>query len=98
MASVAPSRLPALLSEIGSVLAWAHRVFGPAGALDDEGEWDYVIQGVNEPDTPLAIAYEGNGQVRMAPDAGTARTTLTLTLTGSPAFCDALRDTFGVGD
>jgi hypothetical protein len=98
MASVDPSRLPALLSEIGSVLAWAHRVFGPAGALDDEGEWDYVIQGVNEPDTPLAIAYEGNGQVRMAPDAGTARTTLTLTLTGSPAFCQALRDTFALGD
>ena len=98
MASVDPSRLPALLSEIGTVLAWAHRAFGPAGALEDEGEWDYALHGVAEPDTPLEVSYEGNGRVRMAPDAGTSRTTLTLTLSGSPAFCEAFRGTFALGD
>jgi hypothetical protein len=100
MASVVSSRLPALLAEIASVLGWAGRAFGWAGALEDEGEWDYELQGIVEPDTPLEVAYdEGRGEVSLVPSAaGPARITLTLTLSGSPGFCEAFREAFGVTD
>jgi hypothetical protein len=99
MASVLPERLPALLAEIAAVLAWAIGAFGPSGALDDEGEWDYELQGTIEPGMPLKVAYdEGSGEVSLAPAGGPARTTLTLTVSGSPAFCDAFRERFGLSD
>lgn len=97
MASVLPGRLPALLEEIAAVLRWAGQEFGAAGALEDAGEWDYELQALAEPDTPLQIAYDGSAgalSLSPAPD-GTARITLTLTLSGSPAFCEAFRASFG---
>ena len=100
MASVVPARLPALLDEISAVLAWAGRTFGPAGALQDEGDWDYELQALAEPDVPLQVAYnDRSGEVSL-PSAATqaARTTVTLTLSGSQAFCKALRDAFGGTD
>jgi len=99
MASVMPDRLPALLAEIAAVLQWATGTFGAAGAEEDVSEWGYEMQGVAEPDTPLNVVYdEGRGAVVLTPDSGPARTTLTLTLSGSPAFCEAFRERFGVGD
>lgn len=99
MASVLPDRLPALLAEIGAVLQWAIDVFGAGVAEDDESEWNYEMQGVAEPGTPLNAAYDQDrGAVTLTPDSGQARTTLTLTLSGSPAFCDAFRERFGLGD
>jgi hypothetical protein len=57
------------------------------------------VQGIIEPCTPLKVAYdEGSSEVSLTPAAGPARTTLTLTLSGSPAFCDAFRDRFELGD
>jgi hypothetical protein len=99
MATVISPRMPALLAEISAVLRWASRAFGPAGALEDDGEWDYDLEGVTEPDTPLELTYdEGTGEVSLAPAAtGQALTTLTLTLSGSSAFCDAFREAFGMG-
>lgn len=76
MASVLPDRLPALRAEIDAVLHWAAAAFGPAGALEDEGEWGYELQRLEEPDAE--------------------RITLTFTLSGSPAFCAALRERFGL--
>lgn len=98
MASVAAPRLPALLAEIASVLDWAGRAFGPAGALEDEGEWDYELQGVAEPDMPLGVAYDaGIGEVSLVPaGVASALTTLTFTLSGSAGFCEAFRSEFGV--
>jgi hypothetical protein len=100
MASVVASRLPALLAEIAAVLGWASRAFGRAGALQDEGEWGYELQGIVEPDTPLEVVYdEAQGEVLLTPAAvGAALTTLTLTLSGSPGFCEAFREAFGVAD
>jgi hypothetical protein len=100
MATVISGRMPALLAEISAVLRWACRAFGPAGALQDDGEWDYHLEGVAEPETPLELSYdEGRGEVSLAPAAaGQALTTLTLTLSGSRAFCEAFREAFGVGD
>lgn len=79
MASVLPARLPALQAEIDAVLQWAAAAFGPAGTLEDAGEWDYDLQRVAEPGSEPRI-------------------TLTLTLSGSPAFCAALRERFGIAD
>jgi hypothetical protein len=101
MASVLPDRLPALLAEIGAVLGWALATCGAAGAAqDDEGVWDYELQGVAEPGAPLVIAVDsGSGEISLAPAAGRAtRTTWPLTVSGSHAFCEALRDRFGIGD
>ena len=67
MASVAASRLPPLLAEVAAVLGWAGRAFGPAGALDDDGEWDYDLRATAEPDTPLA------SHLRCRPGRGPAR-------------------------
>jgi hypothetical protein len=98
MASVLPGRLPALLAEISAVLRWARRAFGPAGALQDEGDWDFGLHAVVEPGTPLEISHdERSGELALQPvPAGTDRSTLTLTLSGSPAFCAALREEFGL--
>lgn len=99
MASVLPDRLPALLAEIAAVLQWAIDVFEAGGAEDYESEWDYEMQGVAEPGTPLNVVYdEESGAVTLIPGSGHARTRLTLTLSGSPAFCDAFRERFGLGD
>jgi hypothetical protein len=97
MAAVDASRLPMLLSEIQAVLRWAGQAWGPAGALDDEGDWDFALQAVVEPDAPLQITYdEQRGEVVLAPVPAGSLVTLTLTLSGSPAFCQALRAEFDV--
>ncbi|HZY18797.1 MAG TPA: hypothetical protein VFE82_09960 [Ramlibacter sp.] len=99
MASVAPPRLPALLAEVGAVLRWAARTFGAAGALHEDGEWDYELQAVAEPGTPLEIRHDpAAGAVSLAAAVPAPLTTLTLTLVGTAAFCDAFRQAFGVQD
>jgi hypothetical protein len=98
MASVLPDRLPALLAEVAAVLRWAHQAFGAPAAIDESGEWDFELQALAEPDTPLEIAFDAErGEVLLADAAGDARCTLTLTLGGSPAFCAALRESFAMG-
>lgn len=96
MASVAPDRLPELLDEIATVLRWAHDAFGAAGALQDEGDWDYALHATAEPDTPLEIGFDVHAVVLDAP--GASLTTVTLTLSGSPAFCAAFRAAFEAAD
>ena len=99
MASVLPARLPALLAEITAVLRWATQAFGPGGAQEGDSEWDYEVHGVVEPGMPLDVAYdEGRGEISLVPASVTARVTLTLTLSGSPAFCEAFREKFELGD
>jgi hypothetical protein len=99
MAAVEPSRLPALLAEVGAVLRWAVRAWGPAGALQDEGEWDYELQGTIESDTPLQLAVdECRGEVSLPPVPAGSLVTLTLTVSGSPGFCQGFRQAFGLED
>jgi hypothetical protein len=99
MASVVPARLPYLLSELCAVLGWATDTFGPAGALGDDSAWDYALHAEAESGTPLDIGYdERTGEVALDPIAGAARTTVTLTLTGSAAFCEAFRTAFDLGE
>ncbi len=99
MACAAPAQFPAVRSEVQRVLAWAHREFpGARGALDDGGEWDYELQGVQEVATSLDVRYEPQaGQLQLESGAtGAPRITLSLTLSGTPQFCEAFRRAFGL--
>src|ERR1700749_2299911 len=97
MAAVDERRLPALQAEIACVLAWAHERFGAPAPLDEGGEWDCELGGVRELAAPLAVRYdEASAALDIrASGAGSPRVTLTVTLTGTPAFCDAFRAAFG---
>lgn len=95
MASVLPDRLPALLGEIEAVLRWSQREFGAAST---DGDWDFELQATCEPDTPLHATYDvARGRVALSP-ACDALTTLSLTLSGSRAFCEAFRQAFAGAD
>jgi hypothetical protein len=99
MASASPAQLPALQAEVVRVLDWAHRGFpGARGPLDEGGEWDYELQGLQEVPAALDVRYDEQAQrVALRPGAaGAPRVTLSLTLTGTPAFCDAFRREFGL--
>lgn len=99
MAAVAPQRLAALQAELLRVLDWASQEFGGVrGPLDDGGDWDCELQGMQEVATPLQVRYEGAaGGLQLEPaTAGVPRITLSLTLGGTPAFCAALRERFGL--
>lgn len=95
MAAAAPAQLPALQAEIAAVLDWAHARFGPPRPLDEGGEWDCELQGVREAATALHVEHRPGTGLALQPGAtGEPRVTLTLTLTGTPAFCDALQQEF----
>ena len=99
MASAAPAQWPALQAEVLRVLDWAHRDFpGERGAVDEGGDWDYELQGVQEVATTLDLGYDpGAGRLLLQPGAsGEPRITLSLTLVGTPQFCAALRSAFGL--
>lgn len=99
MASAAPAQFPALQSEVLRVLDWAHRDFpGERGALDDGGDWDYELQGVQEVATTLDVRYEPQARQLQLEDGATGapRITLSLTLSGTPQFCEAFRRAFGL--
>jgi hypothetical protein len=99
MAAVAPAQLPALQDEIARVLDWAHAQFGAPGALDEGGEWDCELQGVRELATTLDVRHRpGAGLELHAGATGEPRVTLSLTLTGTAAFAEALRAAFALAD
>src|SRR5689334_18145966 len=97
MAAVDERRLPALQAEIVRVLAWARGRFGAPAPLEEGGEWDCALGGTREVATPLAVHWDeraGTLELRACGDAA-PRVTLTLTLVGTAAFCDAFRAAFG---
>lgn len=96
LASVPAARLPALLGEVEAVLQWAQREFGPpAQGDDDAGDWTFDLQATIEPDAPLPIAFgAASGRVRPGEVRAGERVTVSLTLGGSPAFAEALRQAF----
>ncbi|WP_305806649.1 hypothetical protein [Stenotrophomonas sp. YIM B06876] len=99
MASVLAPQLPALLAEVAQVLDWAHAAFaGQLGPIEDGADWDYDLQAVHEVATTQHPRYdEATRQIALLPDAaGTGRYTLTLSLSGTPAFGAALREQFGL--
>lgn len=100
MASAAAAQLPALQAEVLRVLQWADRAFPQARApLEEGGEWDYELQGVEEVATTVDVRADLAAQrlelQRRA--TGAPRLTLSLTVSGTPAFCAAFRGAFGLG-
>lgn len=97
MAAATPAQLPALQDEIVRVLQWAEREFPAAqGPVDEGGEWDVELQGLQEVPTTLDLRYAG-GQLLLQPRAsGAPRVTLSITVTGTPMFCAAFRQVFGL--
>ena len=94
MASVLPARLPAAIQEIEAVLGWANREFDAPAAASDEGEWDFELQAVGEPDVPLEISYDFDSARVSMPPGFKGRVTLALTISGSRAFGEAFRQAF----
>lgn len=99
MAAVLPAQLPALQAEVAQLLAWAHAQFPHAlGPAEEGGEWQYDLQGVHETCTPLALFFDpATGALHATPgQPALPRTTVTLSVSGSPSFCVAMRETFGI--
>ncbi|MES2611842.1 MAG: hypothetical protein V4679_16450 [Pseudomonadota bacterium] len=99
MAAVAPAQVAAVHAEVVQVLAWAHGQFpGGCGPADEGGEWDYDLGAVQEVATPLALEFDSaSGTIAVqAGTPGPARTTITLSISGSSMFCSALREAFAL--
>jgi hypothetical protein len=99
MATVPAARLPALQAEIAQVLDWAHATFpGQGAAAEEGGEWDYQLDAQQEWSVPETLDYDAVAR-RFSSRPGTAgpvRHALTLTISGTAGFCDALRRRFGL--
>lgn len=99
MASTWPEQVAAVHAEIAQVLDWAHANFPDRrGPLDEGGEWDYDLQGQQEFSASEAIAYDEVARrftVQVGP-AGRPRHTVSLSISGTAAFCAAFRERFGL--
>ena len=98
MASTWPEQAPAVRREIALVLDWACRTFpGQRGPVGEGGDWDYDLHGQQEFTAPETLTYdEATRQlaVRAGPP-GKPRHTVTLSISGTDAFCAAFRAEFG---
>ena len=80
LADTPAERHAAVLAEVALVLDWAQAAFaGQHGALDEGGSWDHNLQIVHDPSSAALAA---------------GRCSVSLSLSGSPAFCAALRERF----
>lgn len=93
MATVGPAHWPDLQAEVVQVLDWAQRAFpgGPA-PLDEGGDWDCQLDGQEETVQALALERAGTGLSVRPQGPAQCRHTLTLTLSGPPAFVEAFRE------
>lgn len=100
MASTGPQQVAAVHAEVVRVLDWAHAGFGPPGApVGDGGDWDYDLQGMQEINLPETLEFDpvaSRLRVQAGP-AGAPRHTVSLSLSGTPGFCAALRQAFELG-
>lgn len=102
LAQPAPRYNSALLAEVALLLAWSHRFAaqGP-GALEDGADWDVDLQVLlhseaGHPVPALAHFDLTTGTVRLTPAAEQHPLELSLSLSGTPAFAQALREQFNL--
>lgn len=98
VASVPTARLPELLAEITVLLDWAHTEFGALrGPVETGGLWDYDLQCERDGLPLLALGFDiHERQIHPRPQSQPqAWVTLTLSLSGGPAFAAAFVDRFG---
>jgi hypothetical protein len=96
MAAAAPAQLLQLQAEVLRVLAWARDAFGAPAPLEEGGEWDCELQGVQEVATTLEVRWDGQALDLQPRATGAPRVTLSVTLTGTAAFAAAFRMEFAV--
>ncbi|MBS0506376.1 MAG: hypothetical protein JSR53_03230 [Proteobacteria bacterium] len=98
VASVPAARLPRLEQEIVTLLDWAHEEFGPLrGPVETGGLWDYDLQCECDGQPLLALSYAPEtGHLEPRPPSWPhEHVTLTLSLSGGPAFAQAFAARFG---
>jgi hypothetical protein len=97
MASTQATQAVRVHQEITRVLHWAHTVFAEMRApLDEGGEWDFDLQGQQEWSVAQTWVYNETTN-QLTPHlnaAGPPRHSITLSLTGTPQFCEAFRQQF----
>ena len=100
MASVWPEQQPQVLAEVAAILNWARRRFGPEGPLDEGADWDVDLQAwcETQPVRGLSVDLHAPGLVALdvTPDEERVRHTIALSLSGSAAFAEALRQQFNL--
>lgn len=99
LASCAPEQLPLLHAELRQVLAWAHEDFpGLRGDIDQAGEWDYALSSQREWSAADQLSYDDSTQslVEQLQMPAPPRHTVSLSLGGRPAFCEAFRERFAL--
>lgn len=97
VACVPAERLPELEAEITSVLAWADEEFHTRrGPVELDGLWDYDLQCERAGAPLMALSYWPDGRPMLPPlqlKPG-EQVTLTLSLSGAPAFAQAFTEYF----
>ncbi|MBI5924291.1 MAG: hypothetical protein HY836_01715 [Aquabacterium sp.] len=100
MASVSAAQVGAVYAEVEQVLAWAARQFGhECGPVDEGFAWHHDLQAQQEFTVNEHPVFDPlTGRVRTQTEqAGAPRYTVTLSISGSSAFCEALRAQFDLG-
>ncbi len=98
LASVGPAQVAAVHSEISQVLGWAHATFGGPGPVADGFAWDCDLQSLPEYSVADALRYDA-GQRSLVAEPGAAgmpRHSISLSVSGSNDFCEAMRQRFGL--
>ena len=97
MASVKAERAPALAAEIEALLRWASQKFvGRQGAVEDGFDWDYDLLAQDDDGKPLNARFDKAAGTLELQASATGRTTVSLSLSGSSQFGDALRQAFDI--
>ena len=101
MASTWPEQVAAVQAEVAYVLDWAYAAFPDRrGPIEEGGDWDYDLQGMQEFTAPQTIRYDEvtrQFSVDLGP-AGKPRHTVTVSFSGTSEFCAAFRQQFGLED
>jgi hypothetical protein len=85
LASTLAAHHPAVLAQVQAVLDWANSAFaGQRAPLDEGGEWDHALQVLRERPGTAASGVD------------TDRYNVSFVITGTPAFCTAFRERFGL--
>jgi hypothetical protein len=103
LAQPAHSYSQALLQEVAQVLQWAHGFDeqGP-GPLENGAQWDFDLQVTllgddRKPLVAMPRFVPSTGQLSLRPEPLAQQSlSLSLTLSGTPAFVQAFRDQYGL--
>ena len=100
LACVSPAHVAALHAEVAEVLGWAFDTFPDGHGPVAEGfEWDHDLQGQREFTAAESLCFDERTRriTTTLHPPGTPRHTVSLSLSGTPTFCEAMRARFELG-